>query len=243
MKRQLWWCNGAFMPHWLRAKFAWVLMALMWLSSPMLLAAPKQLTLKYSLLQQGVQIGTVTDQLSVTGNRYQIQSIVEGIGVYKLAGERTLSSRGTIVANALRPDRFEVQQSKRPNKNLISEFDWAKKVLNMQIKNAQETGQLMKGAQDLLSVMYCWMWQPPEGSEVSVAVATGKKLSQQTFVIGDESEPLQTEAGTFNVLKLTDAEGEKTLYLAKDQNYLPVKLVVEDNGKHLEQVITSVTGQ
>ncbi len=206
-------------------------------------AAPKQLTLKYELLQQGISIGTVKDQLSVTGNRYQIDSLAEGKGVYKLMGERSLLSQGQVVANSLRPDRFESRQSKHPNKVLISEFDWTKKMLKMQIKDEQETDKLAKGTQDLLSVMYCWMWQPPKGKQVNLAVANGKKQSPHSFVVTEESTPLETEAGTFNVVKLTDADGEKTLYLAKDKGYLPVKLVVEDDGKHMEQVITSITGQ
>lgn len=226
-----------------RHYIASVLAILVLLVSPLLSAAPKQLTLKYDLLQQGVSIATVEDQLSVTGNRYQIDSLAEGKGIYKLMGERTLSSQGLIISNALRPDRFESRQSKHPNKTLISEFDWAKKVLKMQIKDAQETEKLAKGSQDLLSVMYCWMWQPPKGKGVNLAVANGKKLSPHAFVVTEESTPLETEAGTFKVVKLTDAEGEKTLYLAKDKGYLPVKLVVKDDGKHMEQVITSITGQ
>lgn len=220
-----------------------VLAIIVLLASPLLSAAPKQLTLKYDLLQQGISIGTVKDQLSVTGNRYQIDSLAEGKGVYKLMGERSLLSQGQVVSNALRPDRFESRQSKHPNKALISEFDWAKKALKMQIKGEQGTERLAKGSQDLLSVMYCWMWQPPKGQQVNLAVANGKKLSPHAFVVTDETEPLVTEAGTFNVVKLTDADGEKTLYLAKDKGYLPVKLVVKDDGKHMEQVITSITGQ
>lgn len=226
-----------------RDYIASVLAIIVLLVSPLLSAAPKQLTLKYDLLQQGINIGTVKDQLSVTGNRYQIDSLAGGKGVYKLMGERTLLSQGQVVSNTLRPDRFESRQSKHPNKALISEFDWAKKVLKMQIKDEQETDKLEKGSQDLLSVMYCWMWQPPKGKQVNLAVANGKKLSPHAFVVTEETTPLVTEAGTFNVVKLTDADGEKTLYLAKDKGYLPVKLVVKDDGKHMEQVITSITGQ
>jgi hypothetical protein len=216
----------------------WLLMA-----STALLAAPKQLTVKYDLLQQGVTIGSVKDQLTVTGNQYQIESLAEGKGIYKLMGERTLSSQGSVVNNNLRPGHFESKQSKHPNKALISDFDWPKKVLRMQVKGEQETGTLTKGTQDLLSIMYCWMWQPPKGKQVKLAVVNGKKISPHTFVITEEKTPLQTEAGTFNVIKLADADGEKILYLAKDKNYLPVKLEVTDDGKRLEQVITSITGQ
>ncbi|WP_029147415.1 DUF3108 domain-containing protein [Methylophilus sp. 5] len=226
-----------------RQRVVSVLTAMALLASPLLYAAPKQLTLKYDLLQQGISIGTVKDQLSVTGNRYQIASLAEGKGIYKLMGERTLSSQGQVIASALRPSRFESRQSKHPGKALISEFDWAKKVLNMQIKDEQATDTLTKGTQDLLSVMYCWMWQPPKEKQVNLLVANGKKLALHSFVVTEEATPLKTEAGTFNVIKLSDADGEKTLYLAKDKGYLPVKLVIQDDGKRMEQVITSITGQ
>lgn len=220
-----------------------LLATMLLLVSSTLSAAPKQLTLKYDLLQQGITIGTIKDQLRVTGNRYQIASLAEGKGIYKLMGERTLSSQGQVVGNALRPTRFEFRQSKHPDKALISEFDWAKKVLNMQIKDEQATDTLPKGTQDLLSVMYCWMWQPPKAKQINFSVANGKKLAPHSFVVTEDNTPLETAAGTFNVIKLTDTDGEKTLYLAKDKGYLPVKLVVQDDGKRMEQVITSITGQ
>ncbi|MEZ0209766.1 MAG: DUF3108 domain-containing protein [Methylophilus sp.] len=219
------------------------LATLLFATSASLSAAPKQLTLKYDLLQQGVTIGSVKDQLTVTGNKYQIESLAEGKGIYKLMGERTLSSQGNVTENTLRPAHFESRQSKHAGKTLISDFDWSKKVLNMQVKGTQETERLTKGTQDLLSILYCWMWQPPKGKQVKLPVTSGKKLSSHTFVITEEKTPLQTEAGTFHVIKLEDSDGEKTLYLAKDKGYLPVKLVVQDDGKRMEQVITSIAGQ
>ncbi len=206
-------------------------------------AAPKQLKVEYDLLQQGVTVGTVHDALTVTGNQYKITSLTEGIGIYKLMGERTLSSQGQVVGNALRPGHFESLQSSHPNKALISDFDWGKKTLNMQIKGAQESVPLTKGAQDLLSVMYAWMWQTPKIGQIMLPVANGKKLTPRKFVITEEKTPMETAAGRFNVIKLADSDGEKILYLAKDKGYLPVKLVVIDDNKRMEQVITRVTGQ
>lgn len=222
---------------------AGLLLSCMLLMAARVVAAPQQLALKYDLLQQGVTIGTVKDKLTVKGNRYQIASVAEGKGIYKLMGERSLASQGQVISNALRPDHFESLQSKHADKALISNFDWSKKILKMQVKGELQSAKLSKGTQDLLSVMYCWMWQPPKGKQVSLEVANGKKLSPHTFVVTEENTPLQTEAGTFNVVKLTDADGEKILYLAKDKGYLPVKLVVQDDGKQMEQVITSITGQ
>ncbi len=207
------------------------------------MAAPKQLVVEYELLQQGVSIGSVTDQLTVTGNKYQIESLAEGKGLYKLMGERTLSSWGEVMGNALRPLHFESRQSKHPNKDLISDFDWTRKALAMQVKGEQKAEKLAKGTQDLLSVMYCWMWQPPKAKQIKMNVANGKKVSAHTFIVTEEAAPLETEAGSFKVIKLADSEGEKILYLAKDKGYLPVKLVVLDDGKRMEQVITRISGQ
>lgn len=219
------------------------LLAILLLLSSAVSAAPQQLSVKYELLQQGVSIGSVKDQLTVNGNTYQIESLAEGKGIYKLMGERTLSSQGEVIQHTLRPRHFESRQSKHPEKALISDFDWARKVLKMQVKGEQQSEKLGKGTQDLLSILYCWMWQPPKGKQVKLPVTNGKKLTMHTFLISEEKTPLQTEAGTFNVIKLADSDGEKVLYLAKDKDYLPVKLVVMDDGKRMEQVITSITAQ
>lgn len=203
-------------------------------------AVPTQLQLQFDLMQQGAVIATVTEQLRVTGKQYQLRSTTRGKGLYKLMGERTLTSQGSIAAGLLQPAHFEVQQSKRPEKALINDFDWRRKILNMQVKGEVRTATLRRGAQDLLSVMYCWMWQPPQGKQVSLDVSNGKKISPYHFRVSEEAQPLNTGAGSFRVVKLTDSDGEKTVYLAKDQGYLPVKIVVEEDGKRMEQVLTAV---
>ena len=217
--------------------------ALICAASTPLMAAPQQLQLEFDLLQQGAVIAKVSEQLTVKGKQYTLRSTTRGKGFYRLMGERTLSSQGAIVGGRLRPMHFEVQQSKRPEKALINDFDWAKKVLNMQVKGEARTATLSNGTQDLLSVMYCWMWQPPTGKQVELDVSNGKKLSSYQFKVSEESQPLQTGAGNFRVIKLTDSDGEKTVYLAKDQGYLPVKIVLEDDGKRMEQVLKAVSGK
>lgn len=213
------------------------------LCSTRLQAAPSALQLEYDLLQKGAVIATVQEQLNVSDKHYRLRSVTQGKGIYKLMGERTLLSEGQIVKGRLRPDHFEIQQSNRPQKALISEFDWVNKTLHMQIKGEQSSAELSKNSQDLLSVMYCWMWQAPTGKQIALSVANGKKLAPHTFALSAEKAPLQVKAGVFEVLKLTDTEGGKTLYLAKDHGYLPVKIVLDDDGKHLEQILTAIHGQ
>lgn len=206
-------------------------------------AAPKQLNLEFDLLQQGAVIATIKEQLKVQGKQYQLTSITQGKGFYRLIGERTLSSKGFVKSGTLRPTHFEVQQSKRPGKALINDFDWNQKQLKMQIKGESQSQGLDAGTQDLLSMMYCWMWQPPTQSAQAMVVTNGKHVSRHQFSVSEEAQPLQTKAGSFRVVKLTEASGEKVVYLAKDKGYLPVKIVVDDDGKRMEQVLTSFNGQ
>lgn len=206
-------------------------------------AAPKQLTLTYQLLQGGQAIATTQETLTVTGKQYRLESRTQGLGLYQLMGERSLVSVGLVVKQHLQPLQFESHQSKHANKMRINRFDWAKRTLIFEAKGNQTTTPLRDGTQDLLSVMYCWMWQPPKGKHISLPVTNGKKLAQRTFNVLEENAPLMTDAGSFKVVKLVDAEGEKIVYLAKDRQYLPVKLVLVDDGKRLEQVLIKVEGQ
>lgn len=208
-------------------------------------AAPLKLgryELQFDVRQHGVTIGEVTERFTLTPKSYTLSSVTVGKGIYRLMGERSLRSQGQVISQRMRPTQFESHQSKRPEKALLSRFDWKKKQLSMQNKDTQTSAQLSANTQDLLSVMYCWMLQPPVLGQLRLPVTNGKKLAMHTFTVSEEANPLTTEAGSFRVIKIDDSEGEKTLYLAKDQHYLPVKLVLHDDGKDIEQVITHISG-
>lgn len=203
-------------------------------------AAPEQLSLTYQLVQAGHVIATTQETLAVTGNQYRLFSRTQGVGVYQLMGERSLESIGQVVNNALQPSQFISLQSKQAKKNRVSRFDWQALTLTIEAKGTQTTLPLLAGAQDLLSVMYCWMWQPPKGNTVSMPVTNGKSLTLRQFRIEEEATALVTEAGRFEVVKLMDAAGDKVVYLAKDHQYLPVKLILNEDGKQLEQVLVKM---
>lgn len=219
----------------------WLLVGLSVLATAQ--AAPKQLTLTYELMQAGHVIATTQETLTVTGKQYRLESRTQGLGLYQLMGERRLLSVGQVIKHHLQPSQFESQQSKHANKTRTNRFDWASRTLTFEAKGEQTTSPLLPGSQDLLSVMYCWMWQPPKGKQLSIPVTNGKKLTVRQFNVVEENTPLTTEAGSFKVVKLVDVEGDKIVYLAKDRQYLPVKLVMVDDGKRLEQVLVKVDGQ
>lgn len=203
---------------------------------------PKRIQMTYALTKDGQLFAHTKETYNRQGKQYQLQSISKGVGVYALLGERKLLSSGNIASAGLQPAHFESLQSKNTSKSLINDFDWKQKVLRMQVKGNTSELPLEVGTQDLLSVMYQFMFSPPKGQRLVLPVTTGKKLKTQTYQVNLVSTKLQTEAGEFNVIELSDVDGadEKKIYLAVDKQFLPVKIVMKEDGKLLEQTLTKL---
>lgn len=217
--------------------------ALVVLMVPVAQAVPKSVKLTYEVKRNGKLFGHVTETFRQNGNQYQLQSVTKGIGVYALLGERKLLSQGDVTKEGLRPKHFESLQSNNAKKNLISDFDWKAKVLHMQVKGEKQQEALIAGTQDLLSVMYQFMYKPPKVGSLKLAVTTGKRLKTHQYQVTAQTAPLVTEAGNFKVLELVEADDAdaKRIYLATDKQALPVKIVVKDDGATIEQLITQIT--
>jgi len=206
-------------------------------------AAPKKVSITYDLKRNGKLFANVTEHFSQDGQRYQIKSVTKGIGIYALLGERTLISHGYVTKQGLKPLHFESLQSKKASKALINDFDWKSHMLRMQVKGELKQEKLENGTQDLLSVMYQFMFSPPQGKAVKMPVTIGKKLRIQEYAIKQPVVDVQTDAGTFKAITLVDADktDEKTIYLAADRHYIPLKIVMRDDDAKLEQILTKVT--
>lgn len=206
-------------------------------------AVPKSVKLTYEVKRNGKLFGHVTETFSQNGKQYKLQSITKGIGVYALLGERKLLSQGDVTKDGLRPKHFESLQSTSAKKTLINDFDWKARVLNMQVKGEKQQEALTTGTQDLLSVMYQFMYKPPVAGPMKLAVTTGKRLKTHQYQVSMHAAPLVTEAGQFKVLELmeTDDADAKKIYLATEKYALPVKIVVQDDGATIEQLITQIT--
>lgn len=225
----------------LMRKYAGILGCLLVISTTQ--AQAKALNLTYDLLQNGSAIATVKESFTQTGKQYSIQSVTKGQGVYALMGERSMRSQGSVTSQGLKPSYFESLQSRKANKALRSQFDWTKQTLDLEVKGEHESVPLQVGTQDMLSVMYQFAWQKPKLGTMSIWLTNGKKLSQQLYTVSDEKTSIKTEAGTFNVFKLTDSDGEKTLYVSKKSPYCVVKIVLQEDGKLTEQILRKLSTQ
>jgi hypothetical protein len=206
------------------------------------LAAPKSVQLSYELKRNGHLFANVTESFKQDGKRYSIESVTNGIGIYALLGQRTLTSQGLVTKRGLQPIHFESLQSKKTSKALISDFDWEHHVLNMMIKGTPKQESLPLGTQDLLSVMYQFMFMPPKANKLDLNIAIGKKLSKQQYTV-TAAKSLNTKAGNFKAISLIDyqdGESSKIIYFAQDRQYVPVKIEFVDDGAKYEQIITKI---
>lgn len=216
------------------------------LSSGLALAAPKQVKLTYEATRNGQAFANVTETYQQEGNRYRIESVTKGVGVYALFGERRLTSEGEVTAQGLKPEHFELHQGDNEKRSLYTDFDWKASQLTMKVKGKPNSVALEPGTQDLSSFIYQFMFAPPSGEELNLPVTTGKKLRNYHYKITAKAEQLETPAGKFKVMHLEDADKDaaedgKELWLGVDQHYLPVKLMMlDDKGYKIEQVLTSI---
>lgn len=219
-----------------------LLSSLLLLSAPLAQAVPKNMTLTYKVTRDGTHFADVTEVFKQDGKKYSISSITKGLGVYALMGERKLLSHGDVTKQGLRPAHFESLQSSKPSKNLINDFDWKNRQLNMQVKGEAQQLPLEKNTQDLLSVMYQFMYAPPKTKAVKMPVTIGKRLSTQAYNVNLKPVAVDTGAGSLKAIELVES-GEKDgkrIFLAVDKQYIPAKMIVVDDGATLEQTLTAI---
>lgn len=221
------------------------IIALLLLLSQPALAAPKQVELVYEATRNGQAFATVTETYREDKGRYQIESVTKGLGVYALMGKRILRSEGEVTSAGLKPSHFELHQGDSESRSLSADFDWAGGTLNMKVKGKPRTAALQKGAQDLASFSYQFMFAPPAAT-LNLPVTTGKKLKEYHYKVNARDVALKLAAGQFSTVHLVEANPEpdddtKEFWLASDQQHLPVRIRLRDEkGVTIEQNLTSI---
>jgi len=210
----------------------------------MAFAIPKSIQLDYDVMRNGKRFATLTETFTQNGKQYRIDSVTKGLGIYALLGRRTLSSIGEVTKDGLKPNHFELHQGKGGKKAYISDFNWAKSKLNMQINGENKTEALEKGTQDLASYVYQFMYSPPK-NDVKVTLTTGKKLNHYQYKVMQRDVIVDAAGASYKtILVANDAsasEDKKQLWLAESQNYLPVRYkLTDDDGNEFEQVLKKI---
>lgn len=226
---------------WIRKTILFGLLSMMAINFA--IAAPKKVTLEYELERDGQLFANVIEHFTQDGKQYTIESVTQGIGIYALLGKRELKSNGVVTKQGLKPLHFESLQSTSAKRTLINDFDWENQRLNMQVKGRKKEQALQDGTQDLLSIMYQFMFKPPMQTPFAIPLTIGKKLSMTDYEVTTKTQMKKTKAGNFDVVTLTERNTDepKIIYLAKDHHYLPVKVVMYDDGAKFEQNLIKLT--
>lgn len=207
-------------------------------------AAPQQIKAEYQATRNGQPFANVTETFTREGERYKLESITQGIGVYALFGKRRLYSEGEVTAAGLRPTHFEQQQGDQLKKTVSADFDWAAATLTMKYKGKTNNAPLETGAQDILSFAYQFMFKPPQGDEVVMPVTTGRKIRVYRYRISERDVAIDSEAGKYKAVHLVNAEqdeDQKELWLGAEAHHIPVRITMKDeNGAKIEQTLTSL---
>lgn len=195
-------------------------------------APPQRIEIAYELTRNGSAVAEVTDRLEHDGRSYRLSETWKGKGVFGLRGEAVGSSQGAIVADGLRPLKFE---DKRPGRDTQqAEFDPAAKTPTLQ-------------RQDRLSFIWTFAFAQPKGA-VSISVNDGKQTKSYTYEPAGR-EKVKTPAGEFDALKFVkrrDKPEDKVteIWFAADRNFVPVRmLIVDKDGTRVDQVATKITTQ
>lgn len=207
---------------------------------------PQQIDAAYRLSKSGQPFGIARETFRREGAQYRIESVTQATGVFALfaKGGIRLVSHGEISPAGLIPRHFEHHRGNDPGRAVYADFDWQKHTVIHRYDGKNENEELPAGCQDRLSQLYQFMFNPPHGGEVALAVSNGRQVSRYVYrVVGDEV--LVTPAGRFDTLHLSKigvGRGEGVeLWLAKNRSYFPVRVSFEEkDGGTLEQVLESL---
>jgi Protein of unknown function (DUF3108) len=218
---------------------------LFFLSINLAVAYPKNIQLEYDVARNGKLFAKVKESFTQNGKTYSIKSVTKGIGIYALLGERKLTSTGAVTKEGLKPNHFELHQGKSEKKTLITDFNWAKSTLKMQVKGEIISEKLERGAQDLASYVYQFMFKPPSGEVVKVLMTTGKRLHLYEYKVIARGVKLDAVKTDYKVMQISNDAGinedKKQLWLAEEQYYLPVRYkLTDEDGDSFEQTLTKI---
>lgn len=207
---------------------------------------PQSVKASYDVYRNGFQVAVAQEAFERNGARYRIVGEVSPAGLLALLFRTHVKmlSSGSVTPAGLRPEQFEYGRLDDASQNVSAQFDWNASVLRMTFAERQETAPISPGAQDRLSVMYQFLFLPPEGLRDLAFQMTnnGKKIEHYHYRLAG-SEQIDTPIGRLDTLHLVKQrepdDNAVEIWLARDRMQFPVRLVIlENDGSKFEQIIT-----
>jgi hypothetical protein len=230
-----------------RTSYAAVLVLLCLAAAVPAQAAPRSVRVSYNATMNGLPIGTISEQFESDGSTYRIVSDTKPQGLAALIQRQPLrfTSSGTLAREGLRPAQFDGRRSAGEAPQVSAEFDWPHKQITLKHQGKTESFPLPPGTQDRLSVMYQFMFLPPERiRQLDFSMTNGRKIDRYRYRATEDVE-IDTGVGrlrTVHLVKQREPSDTVTeVWISPQHQNLPVKmLIVEKDGVRFEQLIQSV---
>lgn len=204
-------------------------------------APPGRVVIEYEILYNGGPLARVRHELAHDDSTYRLAETWEGSGLLSLLGQIRRTSRGRITRHGLRPLVYEDVRPRRPPAN--AQFDWQARTLVQKFRGDPRTEPLPTHAQDRLSMLFAFAFDPPGKGPVEFHVADGKGVAHYVFDVAGR-EQLTVPAGEFDALRLVkrEDEGKSTeVWLDAGRSYLPLRVhIVEKDGTRIDQVAARI---
>ena len=201
------------------------------------------LVVNYHLRYNGFNVADITDQLFMgAGGRYHLRSHARTKGLAVIYGDIIRNSYGqSVPEQGLVMDSYD-QRSGRFTKKRHGRVDPDSNRLLLRQGDKERNEPLPSPLFDFLSIVY----QPYVLGHVnadSVWLTDGWRLKEYHYEIGEEEVVLTELYGELRTIPLrlrVDDESKRTVWLAPDLGYLPVRAVVDRGSRHIEVALASV---
>ena len=205
---------------------------------------PPRVDLAYKVFwgTRGFLIGDAVYRFEHKDHRYRIATVGEarGLAALVLRGQGKLESRGVITEEGLQPSILRVERG-GPDRVETAVFDWEAGIVSM---HDNKTAPLDLPTFDPLSLMWQYYFTPPTSDQVTVTVATPRRLVRYT-ITREGTETIEWPHGPIATerwhRRSEDGKTDAYIWLAPSLRNIPVKIRVSNTERGtLEVMLDSI---
>ena len=191
---------------------------------------PENFSMVYDLYQTSSKLGRVDVDYSQSKNNYKLNILVKGQGILSLMGDRKLTSQGKIKNQHFYPVKFEHRNSKRPKKNITSEFFYDKKLIKSTYKGRIIEKKLLDGTLDVAVFLMQFNFISTMKASYNFEVFQGKKTRTYSYKkikdisIEIDKRIIETELYKGEIIGRENSTHQ--VWISKNNYRVPVKLTI-----------------
>jgi hypothetical protein len=201
---------------------------------------PPRVDLAYKVFwgTRGFFIGDAIYRFEHKDHRYRIATVGEARGLASLVlrGHGKLESRGLITEEGLHPQILRIERG-GPDRVETAVFDWDSGIVTMK---DNKTAALDLPTFDPLSLMWQYYFTPPTSDQVTVTVATPRRLVRYT-ITREATETIEWPNGPIVTerwhRRSEDGKTDAYIWLAPSLRHIPVKIRVSNTERGTLEVM------